>query len=135
VAHTRRERTFKVSYDRASGYIGYKVSGDEFKVECTKFDKLLLVFKDGHYKVTDLQEKLFVGPGLIFCAIPDREQVFTLAYSNRLDRQDEGVNGNGWVVENLPYIANAEPDSGDPNVGTMVVVTSLGSRVPALAAA
>ncbi len=57
-------KSFKVSYDRASGYVGYKVSGDEFKMDCTKFDKLLLVFKDGHYKVIELPEKLFVGPGL-----------------------------------------------------------------------
>src|SRR5471030_1212913 len=40
-------KSFKVSYDRASGYVGYKVSGEEFKLECTKFDKILLVFKDG----------------------------------------------------------------------------------------
>src|SRR5690606_34877307 len=48
-----------------------------------KFDKLLLVFKDGHYKVIQLPEKLYVGGDVIFCALPDREQVFTCAYTNR----------------------------------------------------
>ncbi len=76
-------KAFKVSYDRASGYVGYKVSGDEFKIDCTKFDKLLLVFKDGHYKVIELEEKLFVGPDVIYCDIPDRDRVFTLVYANR----------------------------------------------------
>jgi topoisomerase-4 subunit A len=76
-------KAFKVAYDRESGYVGYKVSGDEFKLECTKFDKLLLVFKDGHYKVTELPEKLFVGPDLYYCGLPDRERVFTCAYTNR----------------------------------------------------
>lgn len=76
-------KAFKVSYDRASGYVGYKVSGDEFKLECTKFDKVLLVFKDGTYKVTELPEKLFVGPELFYCGLPDREQVFTCAYTDR----------------------------------------------------
>jgi topoisomerase-4 subunit A len=76
-------KAFKVAYDRESGYIGYKVSGEEFRLECTKFDKLLLVFKDGHYKVTELQEKLFVGPDLIYCGLPERDRVFTLAYTNR----------------------------------------------------
>jgi topoisomerase IV subunit A len=76
-------KAFKVAYDRDSGYLGHKVSGDEFKHDCTRFDKLLLVFKDGHYKVIDLPEKLFVGPDLLFCALPDRERVFTLAYTNR----------------------------------------------------
>jgi topoisomerase-4 subunit A len=76
-------KAFKVAYDRESGYVGYKVTGDEFKVDCTKFDKLLLVFKDGHYKVTELPEKLFVGPDLYYCGLPERERVFTLAYTNR----------------------------------------------------
>jgi len=76
-------KSFKVAYDRESGYVGYKVSGEEFRVECTKFDKLIMVFKDGHYKVTELPEKLFVGPDLFYCGIPERDRVFTLAYTNR----------------------------------------------------
>src|SRR4026207_2242761 len=43
-------KAFKVTYDRETGYVGHKVSGGEFPVECTKFDKLILVFKDGHYQ-------------------------------------------------------------------------------------
>jgi topoisomerase IV subunit A len=76
-------KSFKVAYDRESGYIGYKVSGEEFKSECTKFDKLLLVFRDGHYKVTELAEKMFVGPDLVFSSVPERDRVITLAYTNR----------------------------------------------------
>jgi len=76
-------KAFKVAYDRESGYVGYKVNGEEFKVECTKFDKILLVFKDGTYKVTELPEKFFVGPDLFFCGLPERERVFTCAYTNR----------------------------------------------------
>jgi topoisomerase IV subunit A len=76
-------KAFKVAYDRESGYVGYKVSGDEFKLDCTKFDKLLLVFKDGHYKVIELPERLFVGPDLYYCGLPDRERVFTMAYQTR----------------------------------------------------
>jgi len=76
-------KAFKVAYDRESGYLGYKVSGEEFKTDCTKFDKFLMVFKDGRYKVVELPEKLFVGPDLIYAAVPDRDRVFTLAYSTR----------------------------------------------------
>lgn len=76
-------KAFKVGYDRESGYVGYKVSGEEFHVDCTKFDKLILVFKDGHYKVIELPEKLFVGPDLVYCAVPERDRVMTLAYTNR----------------------------------------------------
>jgi len=76
-------KAFKVAYDRESGYVGYKVSGEEFKTECTKFDKILLVFRDGTYKVTELPEKLFVGQELFYCGLPEREKVFTCAYTDR----------------------------------------------------
>jgi len=76
-------KAFKVSYDRASGYVGYKVSGDEFKVECTRFDKLLLVFRDGRYKMVELPERLFVGQDMVYCGLPERDRVFTAAYTDR----------------------------------------------------
>ena len=76
-------KSFKVAYDRETGYVGYKVSGDEFKMDCTKFDRILLVFKDGTYKVSELPEKMFVGQELFFCGLPDREKVFTCAYTDR----------------------------------------------------
>ena len=76
-------KAFKVSYDRDKGYIGFKAGGEEFKIDCTRYDKLLLVFKDGHYKMIELPEKLFVGPDVIFCGLPERDRVFTLVYANR----------------------------------------------------
>jgi topoisomerase-4 subunit A len=76
-------KSFKVAYDRESGYVGYKVSGEEFHVDCTKFDKLLLVFRDGHYQVTELPEKYFVGPDVEYCGLPERDRIFTCAYTNR----------------------------------------------------
>ena len=76
-------KAFKVAYDRESGYVGHKVSGEEFKLDCTKFDKLLMVFKDGHYQVVELPEKMFVGPDMVYCGLPERDRVMTLAYTNR----------------------------------------------------
>jgi topoisomerase-4 subunit A len=76
-------KAFKVAYDRESGYVGHKVSGEEFKLDCTKFDKLLMVFKDGHYRVVELPEKLFVGPDMVYCGLPERDRVITVAYTNR----------------------------------------------------
>ena len=76
-------KAFKVAYDRESGYVGHKVSGEEFKLDCTRFDKLLMVFKDGHYRVVELPEKIFVGPDMVYCGLPERDRVMTLAYTNR----------------------------------------------------
>jgi topoisomerase-4 subunit A len=76
-------KAFKVGYDRESGYVGHKVSGGEFNVECTRFDKLMMVFKDGHYQMVELPEKLFVGPDLVYGGLPERDRIFTCAYTNR----------------------------------------------------
>jgi len=76
-------KAFKVAYDRESGYLGHKVSGEEFRTDCTRFDKILLVFRDGRYKVIELPEKLFVGPDLLYAGLPERERIFTVAYSTR----------------------------------------------------
>jgi topoisomerase-4 subunit A len=76
-------KAFRLAYDREAGYVGYKVAGEEFKTECTKFDKVLLLFRDGRYKVIELPERLFVGPDLVFAGLPERHRVFTLAYSDR----------------------------------------------------
>lgn len=76
-------KSFKVAYDRDSGYLGYKVNGDEFTLMCSKFDKLLVVYRDGRYRVIELPEKLFVGPDVLFVGPPERDRVFTLAYTTR----------------------------------------------------
>ncbi|HAV61791.1 MAG TPA: DNA topoisomerase IV subunit A [Verrucomicrobiales bacterium] len=91
-------KAFKVSYDREKGYLGHKAGGEEFKIDCTKFDKLLLVFRDGHYKVIELPEKLFVGPELMYCAIPDREKVFTVAYATRDASFLKRINFGGFIM-------------------------------------
>jgi topoisomerase-4 subunit A len=96
-------RAFKVAYDRESGYIGYKVSGEEFPVECTKFDKLLVVFKDGHYQVIDLPEKQFVGPDVVFCGLPNRDRVFTCAYTNREATYLKRFTFGGTIMNKLYY--------------------------------
>ncbi|MCU0770676.1 MAG: DNA topoisomerase IV subunit A [Verrucomicrobia bacterium] len=98
-------KAFKVAYDRESGYVGYKVSGEEFKTECTKFDKILLVFKDGSYKVTELPEKLFVGPELFHCGLPERDRVFTMAYTNRQASYLKRFTFGGCILNKLYNLA------------------------------
>lgn len=102
-------KAFKVSYDREKGYVGYKAGGEEFKVDCTKFDKLLLVFRDGHYKVIELEEKLFVGPDLVYCGIPDREKVFTLAYATRDASYLKRFTFGGFIL-NKEYFCTLEDE-------------------------
>ena len=56
------------------------MTGGEFPVACTQYDKLLVVSKDGHYKVMQIEEKAFVGTKVIRVEHPDKESIYTMVY-------------------------------------------------------
>ncbi len=70
----------KINLDKVKGYLGHGIAGT-LLFECSSLDKLLLVWKDGRYKVVSPPEKLFVDSTLIHTAILDRERVLTVAYN------------------------------------------------------
>ncbi|NQU39708.1 MAG: DNA topoisomerase IV subunit A [Lentisphaerae bacterium] len=74
---------FDIAYDRESGYLGYQTEGEAL-LACSRYDKLLLVWSDGRYKVIKPPEKLFVDKDMIYCAVADRDHVFTMAYKHDL---------------------------------------------------
>jgi len=78
-----RELTAKelqINYDKESGYLGHAIEGDPV-LACSSYDKLILVWGDGRYKVTEPPEKLFVDKTLLYCAKYDRDKVFTTVYT------------------------------------------------------
>ena len=64
-----------------NGYIGTNVKG-EVLLECSSLDKLLMVWKNGMYKVMPPPEKLFVDGNLERCEIFDREKQYTAVYTD-----------------------------------------------------
>ncbi len=73
----------RIAYDREKGYLGFRVTGDAM-IECSSYDKLLLFWRDGRCRVVAPPEKLFVDTGLLYCAVVDRERVFTVVYAEEL---------------------------------------------------
>ena len=63
------------------GYIGTNVKG-EVLLECSSLDKLLVVWRNGKYKVMPPPDKLFVDDSLERCEIFDREKLFTAVYTD-----------------------------------------------------
>jgi len=68
-----------VYHDREKGYIGYDIQGDQL-FQCSSLDRVIMVWNDGRYKVMPPPDKLFVDEHLLYCAIMDRNHVFTLVY-------------------------------------------------------
>jgi topoisomerase-4 subunit A len=71
-----------VLYDRAGGFIGCKMSTAQPEIEapCSELDRLLLIFRDGSYKVIPVPEKLFVGSELIWAGAVRKDLVFNIIY-------------------------------------------------------
>ncbi|NCC53336.1 MAG: DNA topoisomerase IV subunit A, partial [Spartobacteria bacterium] len=66
-------------HDRDKGYIGHDIAGDPL-FQCSSLDRIILVWNDGRYKVIPPPDKLFVDQHLLYCAIMDRNHVFSLVY-------------------------------------------------------
>lgn len=77
-------RAVKVGYDPKTGFLGTNVKGD-LSLECTNFDKILLMFKDGSYTVTNIPEKQYVNHddnNAIYVGVADKKTVINVAYKD-----------------------------------------------------
>ena len=73
-----------VGFHRETGFIGHKIkaedSAKDTELNCSEYDRLLLIFKDGLYKVVPVPEKLFVGQDLYYMGVVKNDLVFNLIY-------------------------------------------------------
>jgi topoisomerase-4 subunit A len=69
--------------------MGSKIKAEESKndieVNCSELDRLLLIFKDGLYKVINVSDKLFVGNTLEWMGVVENGLVFNVVYRNGLE--------------------------------------------------
>jgi topoisomerase-4 subunit A len=73
-----------VAYHRESGFMGHKVKVEnkrkDLEVVCSELDRIMLIFKDGLYKVVNMTDKLFVGSQLLWMGVVSRDLVFNMLY-------------------------------------------------------
>lgn len=73
-----------VGYHRDSGFLGHKVRAEgtvnDMECACSEYDRLLLIFKDGLYKVVNVTDKLFVGSELYWFGVVKDDLLFNLVY-------------------------------------------------------
>ncbi|SVC78992.1 uncharacterized protein METZ01_LOCUS331846, partial [marine metagenome] len=72
-------RDLRFAYDKATGYLGYEVAGAEI-LRVSNYDRVLVIRQDGTYSVVDAPDKLFVGKGMLYCGLVDKDVVFTVLY-------------------------------------------------------
>ncbi|NLX18186.1 MAG: DNA topoisomerase IV subunit A [Desulfobulbus sp.] len=80
-----------VGYHRESGFLGHKIKTEntvnDMECTCSEYDRLLLIFKDGLYKVINVADKLFVGPGLYWFGVVKDDLLFNLVYRHGPENQ------------------------------------------------
>jgi topoisomerase-4 subunit A len=75
-------RQIKVGFDPATGFIGTKVPSAQ-AIECTNFDKLLVMYKDGTYTVINIPEKQYIvhdDKKVAYIGVADKKTVINIAY-------------------------------------------------------
>ena len=80
-------RNLELRYDNKTGYIGYEVKSGDSLFTVSAYDRILVIRKSGTYSVTDVPKKLFVGGGMLYCGIADKDElakeIFTLVYKTK----------------------------------------------------
>ncbi len=78
-----------VAYNRESGFMGSKVKVEnkkkDMELTCSEYDRIMLVFKDGLYKVVNVADKVFVGDNLLWMGVVKSELVFNVIYRSGLE--------------------------------------------------
>jgi topoisomerase-4 subunit A len=73
-----------VGYNRESGFLGSKVKATDKKkdldIQCSEYDRIMLIFKNGLYRVISVQDKVFVGHDLLYMGVVRRDTIFNLIY-------------------------------------------------------
>ena len=78
-----------VAYHRESGFIGHKIKVEnkrkDLELTCSEYDRIMLIFKDGLYRVTNVADKVFVGSNLLWMGVVSKDLVFNIIYRSGLE--------------------------------------------------
>ncbi len=70
-----------MGYDRETGFLGHTVKAQpEQSFACSEYDKLLLIYKNGSYKVINVPDKVFVGHELAWVGKVEEKTLFNVIY-------------------------------------------------------
>lgn len=87
------EANKRLYYDAEGGFIGTGLKDKEFKFTCSDIDDILVIYRDGTYKIVRVQEKLYVGKKVIHLGIfkkGDKRTIYNVIYRN-------GKRGNSYM--------------------------------------
>lgn len=72
------EANEKLYFNREEGFVGTGLKKDEFIATARSIDEFIIFYRDGRYKITKVQDKLFVGKGVIYINVYKRNDQRTI---------------------------------------------------------
>ena len=75
-------QNLKVSYDPDTGFFGTDVKGSKHQLQVSEYDRILLISRDGSYRIVGAEEKMLIPDKVIQCQLfdPDEGVRFTVVY-------------------------------------------------------
>lgn len=89
------EANKRLYLDKAGGFIGTSLKDNEFLFTCSDLDDILIIYRDGSYKLVKVQEKLYVGKKILHVGLfkkGDKRTIYNVIYRNGKpgDTDDQG---------------------------------------------
>ena len=72
------EANEKLYINREDGFVGTSLKKDEYLCTCSSMDDIIIFYKDGRYKVTRVQDKIFVGKNVLYVNVFKRNDARTI---------------------------------------------------------
>jgi len=73
-----------VLYDREEGFVGHQLKIAEkdadYSIACSEYDRLLLLFDTGMYKIVQVSDKLFIGHNIQWMGKVQKNTIFNMVY-------------------------------------------------------
>lgn len=85
VATKVAEANKRLYFDKEGGFIGTGLKDAEFKFTCSDIDDVLVIYRDGTYKITKVQDKIYVGKKVIHVGLfkkNDKRTIYNVIYRN-----------------------------------------------------
>ena len=73
----------KLYVDREGGFIGYGLKKDEYVMDCSDIDDIIVFKKDGKYVIVKINDKVFVVKDIQYCSVfrkNDERRIYNVVY-------------------------------------------------------
>lgn len=108
------EANKRLYFDKSGGFIGTSLKDNEFLFSCSDIDDVLIIYKDGTYKIVKVPEKLYVGKRIIHISLfkkGDKRTIYNVIYRHgKMGALDEEGKPLGFAYKKRFFITGLTRD-------------------------